>query len=151
MVTTHAKPIETASTNESSPEGGSSGSCGNWDRSDPHQQEVSRILDDFKYDVLGIIHMSGDGIMRSLTADRKVLSAQGFTPEQIHAFQLRLPESYRLVSQEVDGTKTDRSTWFEPDKSTLPPPLSKERIEESLNMPEDRKEILRQRMKDKPK
>src|SRR5690242_10916941 len=139
-----AKPTGKAPGETSSSEDSPSGSCGNWDRSDPHQQEVSRILGDFRYDVAGIIHISGDGVMRSLTADRAVLSAQGFSktpfrscktntkyvaPEQIHAFQLRVPESHRSVSEEVDGTKTDKSKWFEPDKSTLPSPLSKERLE----------------------
>lgn len=57
----------------------SSWSCGDWDRSDPHQQEVTRVLDEFKYDLMGIMHLSGDDILRSLTADRTVISAQGLS------------------------------------------------------------------------
>ena len=57
----------------------SSWRCDNWDSTDPHQQVVTRILKDFKIDLMGIIHISEDGILRSLTADRKVLSAQGLS------------------------------------------------------------------------
>lgn len=51
-------------------------SCGNRDTNDPDQQEVSRILTSLKQDLLGVISLGKDGIMRSLTADRKVLSAE---------------------------------------------------------------------------
>lgn len=74
--------------------------CGNWDRSDPHQQEVSRILGDFKYDVMGILHMSEDGVMRSLTADRTVLSAQGFS---------KIPCSLRLYTAVLSKQRPNRS------------------------------------------
>ena len=46
-----------------------------WDTTDPRQQEVTHILKGFKLDILGIISIGKDGILRSLTADRKVLSA----------------------------------------------------------------------------
>lgn len=59
--------------------GSASGGCGNWDRKDPHQQEVTSIMSEFKHDLMGIIHISKDGILRSLTADRKVISAQGLS------------------------------------------------------------------------
>jgi hypothetical protein len=61
----------------------SSSSCGSWDRSDPHQQEVTRILKSFKNDLMGITHLASDGVLRSLTADRKVLSAQGLSTTPI--------------------------------------------------------------------
>jgi hypothetical protein len=38
---------------------------------------VTRILKSFKYDILGILHLNNDGVLRSLTADRYVLSAEG--------------------------------------------------------------------------
>jgi hypothetical protein len=57
--------------------------CGDWDRSDPHQQEVTRILKTFKNDMMGITHLSSDGVLRSLTADRKVISAQGLSKATI--------------------------------------------------------------------
>lgn len=45
-------------------------------RSDSHQQGVTR-LKILKMDLMGITHLSSDGILLSLAADRKVLSAQG--------------------------------------------------------------------------
>jgi hypothetical protein len=50
-----------------------------WDTNDPHQQEVSRILKGFQNDIMGVISLGKDGIMRSLTGDRKVLSAEAFS------------------------------------------------------------------------
>jgi hypothetical protein len=59
-----------------------------WDTNDLHQQEVSRILKSFQYDIMGIISLGKDGIMRSLTADRKVLSAEAFsTVTSINSFK----------------------------------------------------------------
>jgi hypothetical protein len=54
-------------------------SCSSWDRNDPHQQEVSRILNDFKIDLMGVISIGTDGVLRSLTADRTVIDAQGMS------------------------------------------------------------------------
>jgi hypothetical protein len=51
----------------------------NYDTSDPLQQEVTRILRGFKNDILGITFLGNDGVLRSLTADRKVLSAEGLS------------------------------------------------------------------------
>jgi hypothetical protein len=55
-----------------------------WDTNDPHQQEVSRILKGFQHDIIGVVSLGKDGIMRSLTADRKVLSAQAFSTVEPH-------------------------------------------------------------------
>jgi hypothetical protein len=43
------------------------------------QKEVSQILLNFRYDIMGVISLGKDGIMRSLTWDRKVLSAEAFS------------------------------------------------------------------------
>ncbi len=155
------------STEKSSSEDSSAGGCVDWDRNGPHQQEVSRIMADFKFDLMGIIHISEDGVLRSLTADRTVISAQGLSeapfasyarvrakaaaPDRIHALELRVPKSHRTVPKGVDGTRTDQSTWFDPDKRTLPPPLSKEHFDQIMNMPEDKKEVIRFRIKERPK
>ncbi|KAF2623843.1 hypothetical protein BU25DRAFT_414008 [Macroventuria anomochaeta] len=77
---------------------------------------------------MGILHMSEDGVLRSLTADRTVISAQGLTPEQIQAFQERVPEDCRTVHDIVDGSKTDKSTWFEPAEGALAPPQPQEHL-----------------------
>lgn len=53
-------------------------SCVTWDVEDPIQKEVSSILKAFQYDIMGIISLGKDGVMRSLTADRRVLSAIPF-------------------------------------------------------------------------
>jgi len=50
-----------------------------YDTSDPLQQEVTRILKSFKNDILGITFLGNDGVLRSLTAGRKVLSAEGLS------------------------------------------------------------------------
>lgn len=68
------KPTEGKPTEESS-----TFSCGSWDRNDPHQQEVSRILKDFKMDLMGVISIGTDGVLRSLTAYRTVIDAQGLS------------------------------------------------------------------------
>lgn len=68
------QPTEGEPTEESS-----TFSCGSWDRNDPHQQEVSRILKDFKLDLMGVISIGTDGVLRSLTAYRTVIDAQGLS------------------------------------------------------------------------
>jgi hypothetical protein len=72
-------------------------------------------------------------------------------PQQIKAFLNRMPEDYRTGFENADGTKTDERTWFEPEEGTLPPPLPQEKFEEAMNMPDDRKEMLRMKMKANPK
>lgn len=62
-----------------------------------------------------------------------------------------MPESHRMIADDVDGTKTEKSTWYKPAEGILPAPLPKERFGESMNMPEEQKEVLRQKMKDMPK
>lgn len=54
-------------------------SCVTWDVEDPIQKEITGILKSFQYDIMGIISLGRDGVMRSLTADRKVLSAVPFS------------------------------------------------------------------------
>lgn len=53
--------------------------CASFDKSDPIQQEVTHIMKTLKRDLMGIIHLASDGVIRSLTADRTVLSAQGLS------------------------------------------------------------------------
>jgi hypothetical protein len=55
-----------------------------YDTNDPLQQEVTRILRSFKNDILGITFLGNDGVLRSLTADRKVLSAEGLRKHACH-------------------------------------------------------------------
>jgi hypothetical protein len=66
-----------------------------WNTRDPHQQEVSRILKTFQYDIMGTTSLGIDGIMRSLTADRKVLSAEAFSTRNID----RLKEEMLIAMQ----------------------------------------------------
>ncbi|KAK1758837.1 hypothetical protein QBC47DRAFT_370626 [Echria macrotheca] len=102
-----------------------------WDRSDPVQQELSSILRSLKHDaaLMGVLSLGNDGVMRSLTADRRVVDAVGLTPAQIAAFQERMPPDFRKddgVLMRADGTKVPREQWFLPDKSLLPAPMSQE-------------------------
>ena len=65
-------------------EDNTSNSCITWDVTDATQQEVSQITKGFKRDVMGIIALGSDGILRSLTADRTVLSAEALSNESHH-------------------------------------------------------------------
>ena len=102
--------------------------------------------------------------MRSLTADRKVLSAQGLTqshtqraesanPEQFTACVSRFPKEYRKDFEipPVDRTKRDSSTWFASGVGILPDPLSQEHIGRRVDMPEEQKEFVRAKIKEDPK
>jgi hypothetical protein len=51
----------------------------------------------------------------------------------------------------VDGTKTPKEKWFEPDDGVLPAPLPQERIDEVRNSDEKHKDIIRKRMREDEK
>ena len=129
-----------------------SGTCGDFDRQDPDQQELSQLLGDLKHDptLLGIIALGKDGVLRSLTADRDVVDAIGLTPGLITAFMARLPPHAREDFEGVDGSTTTREQRYNPDKSQLPKPLSEEKRAEALRTIEENKELFdkhRQRSK----
>jgi len=136
---------------------------------DPIQKEVSQILKNFRYDIMGVLSLGKDGIMRSLTWDRKVLSAEAFSkqlrvalisrvanvraaPEQVGAFLSRFRgtslEEWNKALENADGTKTPKDKWFQPDGDVLPPPLSQERWNEVKNGSEESKEKSRQLLKE---
>lgn len=102
-----------------------------FNRQDPDQQEVTKILTGFRHDptLLGCISLGKDGVLRSLTADRDVVDAAGLSPRLITALLDRMPLEYRDGFGEADGTKTSREQWFNPDKSMLPLPLTDEQKE----------------------
>lgn len=56
-----------------------------------------------------------------------------------------------MIGDGVDGSKAEKSTWYKPAEGILPAPLPRERLEESMNMPEEQKQVLRQKMKEQPK
>jgi hypothetical protein len=56
-----------------------------WDTRDPLQEEVTRIRQCLKHDILGIEFLGNDGVLRTLTADRKVLSAHGLSKHRQRA------------------------------------------------------------------
>lgn len=107
-----------------------------WQRTDPDQQALSHILRHLKEDIslMGCISLGKDGILRSLTADRKVLDAAPLSPKLIAALHRRMPVGYTNSAdwEGVDGTKTAKEAWLNPDKSQLPDPLTKESIERGL-------------------
>ncbi|KAI4657689.1 uncharacterized protein J4E78_006077 [Alternaria triticimaculans] len=121
------------------------------DTSDSLQRDGTRILKSFKNDFLSITFLSNDGVLRSLTADRKVLSAEGPRPDLIEAFLSRFPKYFRAqITSPVfaDSAKTPKEKWFEPDAGVLPEPLSQQEIEKFKNQPEERTELLRKRMRE---
>jgi hypothetical protein len=116
-----------------------------WDRSDPAQQELTDLLSSLKHDItlMGVFSLGRDGVMRSLTADRRVVDAIGLTPAQVAVFLGRLPAASRAasdVAEGADGTKVPREQWFHPDKDLLPAPMSQEVREKSEQERREREE-----------
>ncbi|KAK0750584.1 hypothetical protein B0T18DRAFT_488186 [Schizothecium vesticola] len=120
--------------------------CITWDRSDPAQQELSALIN-LKHDasLRGIFSLGRDGVVRSLTADRRVVDAVGLTPEQLALWINRWPEALSRVMNQLeegaDGTKVPREQWFSPPEGILPPPMTtevKER-EEKIRKEKDEK------------
>jgi hypothetical protein len=70
-------------TSEAATSDGAKSCCVTHDVNDPVQKEVSQILKGLKHDIMGIISLGKDGIMRSLTSDRKVLSAEPFSNRKL--------------------------------------------------------------------
>jgi hypothetical protein len=70
-------------TSESKAATSSSSSCQNYDANDPLQMEISQLLKNLQYDIMGVISLGKDGIMRSLTSDRRVLSAEPFSNRRL--------------------------------------------------------------------
>jgi hypothetical protein len=113
--------------------------CGNWDRNDPDQQELSKIYKSWNIpkDPTSIIMLAEDGVLRNLSGDRKVHDAVGLSPRLIKAFLNRMRRDQRPdrshVFEGVDGTKTPKEKWYKPDnpETLFPPPLSKEMTEKA--------------------
>lgn len=110
-----------------------------FDRQDPDQQEVIKIVTGFRQELLGCISLGKDGVLRSLTAHRDVLDAAGLSPRLIKALLDRMPPQFRNGFDEADGTKTPRQQWFNPDKSLLPRPLTDEQKKAGRKVQEDNK------------
>ena len=95
---------------------------------------------------MGVLSLGRDGVMRSLTADRRVVDAVGVSPAQIAALWARKPPQVRRgyeMGEKVDGTKVLRVPWFSPDKGLLAEPMSqevREKIEKSRREREERGE-----------
>jgi hypothetical protein len=60
-------------------------------------------------------------------------------------------EEWNKDLENADGTKTPKDKWFEPDDDILPRPLSQERWNEVKNYSEEKKEKLRQMIREKDK
>jgi hypothetical protein len=159
-------------TSEARAAGTANDTCITHDSNDSIQKEVSQILKNFRYDIMGVISLGKDGIMRSLTWDRQVLSAEPFSnqlrvaliasvantntaPEQVGAFLLRFKgtslEEWNKTLENADGTKTPKEKWFQPDDDVLPPPLSREKWNEVKNGSEESKEKSRQLLRERDK
>lgn len=119
-------------------------SCLTYDRSDPAQQELSRLIK-LKHDSTlgGVFFLGRDGVFRSLTADRRVVDAVGLTPAQIKLLQSRRPEESlageRALDEGADGTKVPRMEWYFPKEGVLPPGQSEE-VKERVKMKREAKQ-----------
>jgi len=105
--------------------------CISWDRSDPAQKELSNLINlKHDLDLGGIVALGRDGVMRSLTADRRVVDAVGLTPAQLALWMKRWPQRSRSPESQLeegaDGTKVPREQWFHPPEGILPSPMSAE-------------------------
>lgn len=77
-------------------------------------------------------------------------------PELIEAFFDRFLDDYAKEAKEfgcyaLDRTTVPKDKWFQPDEGILPAPLPQEQILEIKNMPNERKELLQQRIRDSDK
>lgn len=90
-------------------------------------------------DPLGIVHVGTDGVLRSLTADRKIIAALPLEPRHIkaHLDQEEWNEEIEACYRAVDGTEVPREQWFEPAPETLPPPLEGNDLEEAKRLMEE--------------
>src|SRR5690242_1194496 len=92
------------------------------------QVEITTLLANLKQDLslTGIISLGTDGVLRSLTWDRRVVDAVGLSPAQITSFLRRVPGELGDPKPfaRADGTKVSHEQWFNPGPGLLPPPLS---------------------------
>lgn len=115
------------------------------------QRELSHILSGIKHDVTlqGVLSIGKDGVLRSLTADRKVVDAVGLRTELIKAMLDRMPfnAQYEIDYHGADGTKVPEDQWYHPSKDLLPPPLPEEKMKRSFSEEEleRNRELLQQR------
>ncbi|KAL4742972.1 hypothetical protein BDV11DRAFT_166640 [Aspergillus similis] len=117
---------------------------------DKEHEELNELLKSLPHDDQGILHVGSDGVVRTLTADRDVLSAVALPPRLLKALLDIFPYSRETEDKfrGVDGTLVPREQWFHPDKSLLPPPLTAEKKEEGRKFREEHKEVLERRHKE---
>lgn len=95
------------------------------------QHELDCVCLRLPLDPLGIEHLGKDGVLRSLTADRKVLGAQPLNPRLIKAYLDRLDYNAETEAayRGVDGTVVPTEQLLNPPSGILPPPLESEQLE----------------------
>ncbi|RMJ19113.1 hypothetical protein CDV36_001244 [Fusarium kuroshium] len=103
------------------------------------QRDLIAISRRLPVDPLGVHCLGRDGVMRSVTANRQVLGAVPLEPRLIKASLdiLDYDEELEAEFRGVDGTKAPKEHWFEPPPGILPPPLSKEQLEEARKFTEE--------------
>lgn len=104
------------------------------------QRDLIAVSRRLPVDPLGVHCLGRDGVMRSVTANRQVLGAVPLEPRLIKAFLdiLDYDEKLEAEFRGVDGTKAPKEHWFEPPPGILPPPLSKEQLDEARKFMEER-------------
>lgn len=117
---------------------------------DADQVEITTLLSNLKQDLslTGVISLGTDGVLRSLTWDRRVVDAVGLSPAQITSFLRRIPGELGDPKPfaGADGTKVSHEQWFNPDPGLLPPPLSEEKREKTMRRLEENPEKYRDRI-----
>ncbi|KAG9256795.1 uncharacterized protein F5Z01DRAFT_634361 [Emericellopsis atlantica] len=106
----------------------------------PERKQAHRDLHTLLYslplDPLGIVDVGKDGVLRSLTHDRKVVAAVPLEPRLIKAY-LDLGEwnaEAEAHFRGVDGTKVPRPQWDQPDSDMLPSPLEGSPLDEAKRL-----------------
>ena len=104
------------------------------------QRELSAIIRSMPVDPLGCFACGKDGVMRSLTADCKVIGTVPLEPRLIKADLDRddYDQEAEAHFRGVDGTKVPQEQWFHPPADILPPPVPDDIVEESKRMMEER-------------
>ena len=117
---------------------------------DADQVEITALLSNLKQDLslTGVISLGTDGVLRSLTWDRRVVDAVGLSPAQIVSVLRRVPGELGDPKPYAgaDGTKVSREEWFNPDPKLLPPPLREEKREQTKRAIEADPETYRDRI-----
>ena len=99
-------------------------------------RELHTLIYSLPLDPLGIVDIGKDGVLRSLTHDRKVVAAVPLEPRLIKTY-LDLGEwnaEAEAHFRGVDGTKVPQTQCDQPDSDLLPSPLEGPALDEAKKL-----------------